>query len=119
MTDVSRRALLKGLLGAAAVPLLALGATGEADAQAFPAHAPPALRHERRPPPRTGWVWIPGYWSWSSWHRRYVWVPGRWVRARPGWRWRGARWTFVNGRWVFHGGGMGALVTGALRLTPP
>ena len=51
--------------------------------------APPAPRYEVIPEARVGYVWAPGYWTWS--HRRHVWVNGELVwdgakatGARPG-----------------------------------
>ena len=34
---------------------------------------------ERVPPPRRGYVWVPGHWAWRR--GRYVWVRGGWVAA--------------------------------------
>lgn len=66
--------------------------------------APPAPRYERVPPPRGGYVWVPGRWQWVDsayawrggyWERArpdYAYVPGRWVRADGGWRWVEGDW---------------------------
>lgn len=66
--------------------------------------APPPLRVERMPPPRRGYIWVPGYWNWA--HHRYVWQAGRFERARRGYhytspRWDrdGDRWRYSRGRW--------------------
>lgn len=66
--------------------------------------APPAPRVVVAPPPRVGFVWVPGYWDWRG--RRHVWVEGRWVHARPGyvyvhpeWVQRGDRWVLMRGGW--------------------
>ncbi len=64
--------------------------------------APPAPRVVVVPPPRTGYVWAPGYWRWDG--RRYVWVDGRWVHERRGWRWVPARWVAVGPRWHYVAG---------------
>ncbi|MDL2402478.1 hypothetical protein [Rhizobium mayense] len=78
----------------------------DADAQrgSRPNRPPPRPRPERRPPPRRGQVWVPGYWEWSVRRRDYVWVPGRWIPARHGFHYRQPRWTKRNGEWMFiHG----------------
>ena len=68
--------------------------------------APPAARHDRRPPPPRphGYIWTDGYWRWQR--GRYIWVPGRWVARRPGRRWvlgywrrQGQVWIYVDGTW--------------------
>lgn len=61
---------------------------------------PPPPRFEPVPPPRPGFVWAPGYWSWGG--QRYVWVPGTWYRARPGYVYVRPRWVHERGRWVYH-----------------
>lgn len=99
------------LLLSAALALGGLSAT--APAQAAPrvdvgigiTVAPPAPRHERRPPPRHGYVWAPGYWAWNPRLHRYVWASGRWLRARPGYRYQPPRWNHgPHGQWHFRGG---------------
>ena len=64
--------------------------------------APPAPRVEVVPPPRAGFVWVPGYWNWNG--RRHVWVAGAWVRERPGYVYRQPRWVERGGHWEFEGG---------------
>jgi hypothetical protein len=73
--------------------------------------APPPLRYEPVPPPRVGYVWVPGYWNWH--HHRHVWVGGTWVRARHGyayyphrWEQRGDRWYLERGYWDRDGDGV-------------
>ncbi len=73
--------------------------------------APPPVRYEPVPPPRMGYVWVPGYWNWQ--HHRHVWVGGTWVRARHGyayyphrWEQRGDRWYLERGRWDRDGDGV-------------
>ncbi|MFG1397150.1 twin-arginine translocation signal domain-containing protein [Roseixanthobacter pseudopolyaromaticivorans] len=113
---LSRRRFLGSLLTAvAAAPLASLALPQDAQAQQWQIpnrrspnfNGPPAPRREARPLARPGYVWVPGYWMWSSRSRRYVWVSGRWERNRPGFRhvgpqWvhRGGEWVFIPGRWV-------------------
>ncbi|MBO9647305.1 MAG: YXWGXW repeat-containing protein [Variovorax sp.] len=66
--------------------------------------APPAPRYEPVPPPRVGYVWVPGVWQyrhdayawqqgyWQPARPDYVYAPGRWVRAEGGWRWVEPEW---------------------------
>lgn len=63
---------------------------------------PPPMRAERVPPPRRGYVWSPGYWSWH--HNRYVWVGGRWMRGRQGYHYAPPRWEREGDRWRYYGG---------------
>jgi len=71
---------------------------------------PPVMREEPMPPPRAGYVWIPGYWNWQS--GAHVWVAGRWERQRTGyvyvepvWREGPKGWELHRGGW--HSGGKG------------
>ncbi|MGI4846888.1 MAG: YXWGXW repeat-containing protein [Janthinobacterium lividum] len=67
--------------------------------------APPPLRAEPMPPPRHGYVWVPGYWNWQA--NRHVWVGGQWVRERPGYAYRQPVWVDHGGRWEMVRGGWG------------
>jgi hypothetical protein len=64
--------------------------------------APPPVQIETVPPPRTGFVWAPGYWMWEG--GRHVWVPGRWIHERRGWHWMPEAWVQVGARWHFQRG---------------
>ncbi|HEY0179841.1 MAG TPA: YXWGXW repeat-containing protein [Dokdonella sp.] len=95
----------KTWLLAAALAALGAGAFGAHDAQArtvvgvYATTEPPPPRHEVVPAPRRGYVWVPGYWTWS--HRHYVWVGGHWVRERRGYHYEAARWDRDGGRWHY------------------
>ena len=66
--------------------------------------APPPPRYEPLPPPRGGFVWVPGRWAWDgrayawrqgSWQPEragYVYAPGQWIQDRGGWRWTEGDW---------------------------
>ena len=77
---------------------------------------PPGVMYlERRPPPARvevvgvapgpGFVWIGGFWRWGG--AEYAWVPGRWAPRERGHRhwnaghWRHTRrgWYWAEGRW--------------------
>jgi len=67
--------------------------------------APPPLREEVVPAPRTGYIWVAGHWDWRDDH--YAWVAGTWVRERPGyvyhrseWRQRDGHWEMVHESWA-------------------
>lgn len=66
--------------------------------------APPPPRQEVLPPPRHGFVWIPGFWDWDG--RRHFWREGHWERERPGyvyappvWRQGPRGWELDRGGW--------------------
>jgi len=91
-------ALCAATLGGMSVPMTALAArTVIIDT------APPAPRVEVTPPPRRGYVWVPGYWDMRG--HRHVWARGHWVRERRGWRYNHPQWVQDNGRWRLERGG--------------
>jgi hypothetical protein len=59
--------------------------------------APPVPMLVVAPPPRPGYVWVPGYWGWSN--GRHVWLNGSWLRERPGYAYWQPRWVERDGRW--------------------
>jgi hypothetical protein len=90
-------AMLTGSLGSVALPA--------SSAVIVVREAPPPVRSERTPPPRRGYLWVPGHWDWKN--HRHVWVRGAWLRDRPGyvynrpvWEERDGRWQMVRGNWV-------------------
>ncbi|TCV97078.1 YXWGXW repeat-containing protein [Luteibacter rhizovicinus] len=105
MTTLTRKLALLAGLG------LAVGATAyvpPAAAQGYVSVTvgtrPPPPRYERRPPPRSGYVWAPGYWNWAG--GRYIWIGGRWYGSRPGYIYRppvyrpyGHAWRYERERW--------------------
>jgi hypothetical protein len=84
-------------LGAMSVPMTASAAV----AVYFDA-APPPARYEAVPPPRHGYVWVPGYWNVH--HKKHVWQKGHWERARAGYRYVEPHWTEEGNRWQLHAG---------------
>jgi hypothetical protein len=105
---LSRRSLLGGLLATSVVsPFAAAIVPSEAEARPSirPNRAPPPPRFERRPGPRPGYVWGPGYWAWRPRRRNYVWRRGHWERNRPGFRYQTPGWVLRSGNWVFVPGG--------------
>lgn len=95
--------LLAGALAVAgAISLSPDTAQARVAVQIYATTPPPPLRHERIPPPRHGYVWTPGYWSWNR--HRYVWVSGRWMRDRHGYHYAPPRWERAGDRWRYYGG---------------
>ena len=67
--------------------------------------APPALPVYVQPAcPTNGYMWQPGYWSYTP-DGGYYWVPGVWVAApRPGLLWTPSYWGYAGGNYGFHAG---------------
>ena len=94
------------LAATAAAALMGVASTSYAIPAVVAEVAPPAIVHERIPPPREGFVWAPGHYEWRN--GNYVWVSGYWIRERPGFEWEEARWVrrpdgswrFIAGHWV-------------------
>lgn len=66
--------------------------------------APPPIRYEVIPAPRSGYLWAPGYWNWDG--SRHVWSSGHWERSRPQyvyvqpeWHQEGESWRLDRGGW--------------------
>lgn len=108
---MSQRVTSKSLLVAATIlasPLLAAGLTPAAAQMAVGisvAIAPPMLPVYVQPPmPADGYIWTPGYWSWSQ-PVGYYWVPGTWVLPPIiGVLWTPPYWGWSNGVYLFHDG---------------
>jgi hypothetical protein len=65
---------------------------------------PPALPVYEQPLcPGPGYLWTPGYWSWSD-DDGYYWVPGTWVVAPVGMLWTPGYWGWNNGLYVWNAG---------------
>lgn len=64
---------------------------------------PPPVRYEPAPPPRSGYVWAPGFWDWD--HHEHVWVAGHWEPARAGYLYAPAEWRHEGGEWRLYRGG--------------
>ena len=65
---------------------------------------PPVVRVERRTAsPGSRYVWVGGHWRWTG--ADYDWVPGRWVaRPRPAAVWVDGRWTRRGSGWAWYDG---------------
>jgi hypothetical protein len=72
---------------------------------------PPLLIYAQPPVPGEGYIWIPGYWSWSDPDRGYYWIPGTWVLApNDGDLWTPGYWAFEQSRYFWHSGYWGPQV---------
>jgi hypothetical protein len=101
----TKRFLMSMLAAAASLGAVAMPLTGEAAVGVYLNFAPPPPMVEMVPPPRYGYVWVPGYWAWR--HHQHVWVQGAWVRERPGYIYQPHRWVERDGRWYFENGRWG------------
>jgi hypothetical protein len=72
---------------------------------ALPAPAAADVFVRIAPPPRHGYVWVPGYWDWRG--NRHAWVGGHWVRERPGYVYYSPRWVERGGGWYMEAGRWG------------
>lgn len=94
---------MKRLITAAAMITLSTAMFLPASAMAqvninfFANQPPPAQRVEVIPAPRQGYIWAPGYWSWTG--ERHQWEQGRWERARNGQQYQRAEWVRENDGW--------------------
>jgi hypothetical protein len=73
-----------------------------ADVEIFYNTPPPALRYERVPAPRRGYVWAPGYWD--SNRNKHSWKRGHWEREREGHYYAQPRWIERNNGWALERG---------------
>ncbi len=104
---MSLRSSIRNLLAAALiiVPMLTLPVAQAQIAVAFSVHiAPPALPVYEQPAlPAPGYLWTPGYWSYSD--AGYFWVPGVWVQPpSAGLLWTPGYWGYEGGVYGWHGG---------------
>jgi hypothetical protein len=101
--EVMMNHLLKTILLAAAAlsPIVA-----NADVAISVGIAPPPIPVYVQPPiPGDGYIWVPGYWAWSTPDNDYYWVPGAWMFAPfAGALWTPGYWGWVGHSYIWHGG---------------
>ena len=61
---------------------------------------PPPMAEESMPAPRAGYVWVPGYWSYTG--SKYDWQKGHFVAERKGYRYVAPRWAMEEGRYTLY-----------------
>ncbi|MYM37765.1 YXWGXW repeat-containing protein [Duganella qianjiadongensis] len=88
-------------LGTLALPLTP--AQAQTEVSIVVSNAPPPLRFESLPPPRSGYVWAPGYWRWNG--HRYIWRTGHWEVLRQGYQYQTPVWHEYREGWRFEPGG--------------
>ena len=96
---MSNRKLILGSLVATIIGSASLPSLARTEVDFVVNVAPPALRYESVPPPRVGWVWVPGYWDRR--YNRHHWVRGRYMRHRPGYYYEPARWAYRGDRYYY------------------
>ena len=96
------RKLIIGSLAVAALGSLSLPAAAHTNLDFVVSIGPPPVYREYLPPPRAGFVWVPGYWGWR--YGRYDWIPGRWVRHRPAYHYDPIRWRHREGPYFGYSG---------------
>ena len=87
-----------------ALGTIALPAAAQVTAGLYVDLAPPLPRYEPYPAPRSGYIWVPGYYRWEEPRRSHVWVEGRWEADRPGHRWVYDRWVERDRRYYYEPG---------------
>jgi WXXGXW repeat (2 copies) len=72
---------------------------------------PPLLVYAQPMVPGEGYIWMPGYWSWSPSDTGYYWVPGTWVLApMAGYLWTPGYWAFEDAGYSWRRGYWGTRV---------
>jgi len=63
---------------------------------------PPELKagEDQAPPAREGYVWAPGYYTWTG--SKYEMRKGHWVAERRGYRYVAPRWAQEAGSWTLY-----------------
>ena len=97
MTTRSHTVFAAAMLALSAAAFTPTIASAQVGVSVVIGQAPPPLRYERVPPPRSGYIWSPGYWDWRS--NRHVWIGGDWVAVRPGYVYSQPHWVQRQGRW--------------------
>lgn len=92
-------------LAAALFAIPATSSTASAQVVLSVTVAPPVLPVYTQPVcPGDGYIWTPGYWSYSD-DGGYFWVPGTWVEApEVGYLWTPGYWGWSNGAYLWNEG---------------
>lgn len=98
---IAKKVLVSALFAAGVIGAVATPLSSEAQVGVYLNIAPPAVRYEAVPAPRSGYVWSNGYWQYNG--SQHVWVDGDWQSERPGYTYYQPRWVENNGRWGYQG----------------
>jgi hypothetical protein len=111
--DMPKKYPMKPVIACAALVLASLFPPGASSqvAVSISIAPPPLLVYAQPVVPGDGYIWAPGYWSWSEPERDYHWVPGTWVLApTAGDLWTPGYWAFEGAGYFWHGGYWGSSV---------
>ena len=95
----TKRLLVSALFAAGALGAVATPLTSVAQVVVYLNTAPPPVRIEAVPAPRTGYMWSNGHWQHDG--SQYVWSSGDWQAARPGYTYVQPTWVESNGRYAY------------------
>ena len=95
----TRKVLVSALFAAGAIGAAATPLSSVAQVVVYLNTAPPAVRYEAVPQPRSGYVWSGGHWQHDG--SQHVWTAGDWQAARPGYTYSQPTWVENNGRYAY------------------
>jgi WXXGXW repeat (2 copies) len=96
---IAKKVLVSALLAAGVIGAVATPLSSVAQTVIYYDVAPPAVRYEAVPAPRSGQVWSNGHWQYSG--NQHVWTSGEWQAERPGYTYSQPRWIENNGRYGY------------------
>ena len=95
----TRKVLVSALFAAGTIGAVATPLSSVAQVVLYLNTAPPAVRYEAVPVPRSGYVYSNGHWQHDG--GQYVWSAGDWQAARPGYTYSQPTWVENNGRYAY------------------
>jgi hypothetical protein len=95
----TKKVLVSALFAAGAIGAVATPLSSQAQIEIYLNTAPPAVRYEAVPAPRSGYVWSGGHWQYND--NQYVWRNGDWHAERPGYTYSQPRWVERDGRYRY------------------
>ena len=98
---IAKKVLVSALFAAGTIAAVATPRTSVAQVGVYLNIAPPPVRYEVVPAPRSGYVWSSGHWQYDG--SQHVWADGSWQDSRPGYVYSQPRWVENNGRGGYQG----------------
>ena len=95
----TKKVLVSALFAAGTVAAVATPLTSVAQIGVYLNVAPPEVRYEAVPAPRSGYIYSSGHWQHDG--SQYVWSAGDWQAARPGYTYSQPTWVENNGRYAY------------------